>query len=284
MLLYNVLYVLGESIISIYPILIKLTTMDIPFNSFIRMVSYFIISALFANLQVVQSIGVFKLLSLAVVNIAHILSSYYGFRALNPSLAESIFYIYPFITILLNILVLNETISYTKFAFLIPVIYCIFNIYKDNEIENSQQNFSLGIPMLIIAAITESLLYIIIKSVDMGANPWNNLFASYALGAILYGIYYIKQTGVGNLIDKIKTNKKEVSILVLANMLIGSFGYGVRFWAIPRIPSVTYSMFSYTGIFSTVALAFLLKLEKVSMTKIVYLLGLAVSIITMKLI
>jgi drug/metabolite transporter (DMT)-like permease len=78
-------------------------------------------------------------------------------------------------------------------------------------------------------------------------------------------------------------NKKEVAKLVLANMAIGSLGYGLRFWSIPRIPSVTHSIISYTGIFTTVVYSFLLGIEKVSVSKLGYLGLLASSLLAMKL-
>jgi drug/metabolite transporter (DMT)-like permease len=72
-------------------------------------------------------------------------------------------------------------------------------------------------------------------------------------------------------------NKKEVAKLVLANMAIGSLGYGLRFWSIPRIPSVTHSIISYTGIFTTVLYSFYLGIEQVNVSKLGYLGLLAIS-------
>lgn len=283
MFLYNAIGVFSESVLSLYPIIIKLTSLDVPFNTFIRLTSYLIISALFANYDVLSGIGLAKLIALAGVNIAHILSSYYGFRALVPSVAQSVFYLYPFINLLLNILLLGETIAPTKFFFIIPVIYSIYNIYGIGKQEAIGTDLQWGLSMIAISAITESLLYILIKSVDLGNNPWNSLFVSYSLAAILYGIYYIYDNGISKTRDTIVANKKEVAKLVLANMAIGSLGYGLRFWSIPRIPSVTHSIISYTGIFTTVLYSFYLGIEKVNISKIGYLGMLASSLLAMKL-
>ena len=283
MFLYNAIGVFSESVLSLYPIIIKITSLDVPFNTFIRLTSYLIISAIFANYEVLSDIGLGKLIALAGVNIAHILSSYYGFKALVPSVAQSVFYLYPFINLLLNILLLGESIAPTKFFFLIPVIYSIYHIYGIGKQEAIGSELKWGLGMIAISAITESLLYILIKSIDLGNNPWNSLFVSYSLAAILYGIYYIYDNGIDKTRDTIVANKKEVATLVLANMAIGSLGYGLRFWSIPRIPSVTHSIISYTGIFTTVLYSFYLGIEKVNISKIGYLGMLASSLLAMKL-
>lgn len=283
MFLYNAIGIFSESVLSLYPIIIKLTTLDVPFNTFIRLTSYLIISALFANYEVLSGIGIGKLIALASINIAHILSSYYGFRALVPSMAQSIFYLYPFINMLLNIVILGETISPTKFLFILPVIYSIYQIYGIGKTETLGVDLQLGLIMIAISAITESLLYILIKSVELGNNPWNSVLVSYSLAAILYGVYYLYNNGLVQTKDTIVANKKEVFILVLLNMLIGSLGYGLRFWSIPRIPSVTHSIISYTGIFTTVLYSFYLGIEKINISKVGYLGMLASSLLAMKL-
>ena len=279
--------IFGETIISFYPILIKLTTLDVPFNTFIRLTSYLLISSLFTNYNIIGKIGFGKLLALAITNIIHILSSYYGFKALVPSLAESIFYIYPFLILLLNGLVLQESINYNKMWFLLPIIYSIYHIYQitesdPNKISSSDEiSISKGIIMIIIAVITESLLYILIKTTQLGSNPWNTLFVSYALGAIIYAVYYIWSIGIDNLKELVNENKQQVIWLIIANMIIGTLGYGLRFWSIPRVPSLLFTAISYTGIIATVFYSFILQIEMFSLQKIGYLALLVFSLLTM---
>lgn len=275
--------VFAESVVSFYPILIKLTSLDVPFNTFLRLTSYFVISSLFANYEILQGIGLPKLIALASVNIVHILSSYYGFRWLNPSLAESIFYMYPFLNLVLSSLFLNESISLIKYALLVPVLFCVHQIYDVNKVEtNTQQNLALGIPMIVVAAITESFLFLLIRSIDLGNNPWNSLLVSYALSAVLYGIYYVYQYGIKDIQSKWKSNRSEILKLIGANMAIGSFGYGLRFWSIPRLSSVTQAIISYSGIFTTLLYSFLFGFEHYTSSKLMYLVGLVVSLYTMK--
>jgi drug/metabolite transporter (DMT)-like permease len=279
---YVLIGILGEAIVSIYPFLIKATTIDIPAHTFIRLSSYFAISSVFANYKLLSNINPLKLLGLALVNILHILTSYYGFRLINPSLAQSIFYIYPFFNLLLNMIVLHYKVSYRKFIMLIPVVLSIYSIYKEND--NKHEGFSnisnktKGILLILLAAITESLLYLFVKTTDLGDNLWTPVFATYGLAAILYGIYYLYNKR--NDLTKIyNDNKKELLYVVLANMFIGTLGYGFRFLSIPKVEPVIFSMLSYTGIFMAIIYGLLFRLEIMSIRKVVSLFILFISLI-----
>jgi drug/metabolite transporter (DMT)-like permease len=279
---YVLIGILGEAIVSVYPFLIKATTIDIPAHTFIRLSSYFAISSVFANYKLLSNINPLKLLGLALVNIAHILTSYYGFRLINPSLAQSIFYIYPFFNLFLNMIILNYKVSYTKFIMLIPVVYSIYSIYSENgdkhEGFTNMSNRTKGIILIILAAVTESLLYLFVKTTNLGDNPWTSVLTAYGLAAILYGIYYLYNKR--NDLTKIyNDNKKELLYVVLANMFIASFGYGFRFLSIPKVEPVIFSMLSYTGIFMAIIYGLLFKLEIMSIRKVASLFILFVSLI-----
>ena len=278
---YNLLSFFSESVISGYPILMKLTTLDVPFNTFIRLSSYFLVSLFFANYNILHTVSYTKLFALAITNIIHIMSSYYGFKALNPSLSESLFYTYPFINLLLTTIFLKENISLTKLLFIFPILFCIYNIYASND--ESTQNFKLGIPMIVIAALTESILYILLKSTKLGNNPWNSILVVYGLAAIIYGVFYVGSYSE-NITNIVINNKKEVSLLILVNIIIGLFGYGLKFFTIPKVDSVTYSIITYTGIFVTLLLSYFFKIESLSITKVFYLFCLFVSLVGMHLV
>lgn len=279
---YVLIGVLGEAILSVYPFLIKATKLDIPAHTFIRLTSYFAISSVFANYKILASISPFRLLSLALINIAHILSSYKGFRLLNPSLSQSIFYIYPFFNLLLNMIVLNYKVHYVKFVMIIPVVLSIYSIYKENgglkETFSNMTDKTKGILFLLMAALTESLLYIFIKTTDLGNNIFTPVLVTYGLAAILYGIYYLYNKR-DELKNSIEDNKKELLYVILANMFIAGVGYGSRFFAIPRVEPVIFSIISYTGIFSVVLYNLLFKLEEIGIRKILSLLSLFISLV-----
>ena len=266
------LHAIGEAIVSVYPFIVKTTPLDIPLQTAIRLGTYSGISILLSNWSILLSVPFWQLFGIAIINIVHILTSYYGFHYLNPSLAQSIFYIFPFLNLVFNIVFRGESIAYTKFAMLIPILLTVYFIYRQNEIEpytdtKPTQNTHLGIPMIIGAMITESLLYIFIKMSSIGVNPWNNVVATYGLAGIMYVAYWLQKNR--HTLKKTWTdNKYQISKLVILNILIGSFGYGLRFAAITKVPSVVYSGLSYIGIFMAVIYGLYFRVETMSEAKI----------------
>ncbi len=285
----NINYIIqfiSESFLGFYPILIKLTTLSVELNTFIRLVTYFLISSLFANWSIVSAIGLTKILSLSIVNIIHILTSYYAHQNLNTSLGAPLFYTYPFINLVLGILYLNEQISLSKFIFLGPILFSIYNLYSSNKEDNvHKQNVYKGIPLMIISAFTESLLYILIKTTELGNNPWNSLFITHALAAFLFGFYYLYKNNINEIKDNLHNgNKKEFIYIILANVIIGFFGYSLRFYSIPRVESTIFSIISYTGILATIFYSAIFKLDTITIEKIGWIITLIISLIGMKLI
>jgi drug/metabolite transporter (DMT)-like permease len=282
--LYPIASLVGESLLAMYPVLIQLMDLHIETHTWIRLASYCIISALFANYTVLGNVGFAKLMTLSVINIIHITSSYYGFRYLLPSLAETMFYTYPFINLLLNVWILQENIVWTKFIFIVPILGAIYLLYTDQEhrgeIEmitpsNSsgkqlppkfEPDVRIGIPAIIISALTESILYILIRTTDLGTGLWNGLLATYGFAAIIYSVYY----GVyhrDTLSEEWKTKRSQLLKVIFINLCIGSVGYGLRFMSMPHVPPVLFSTISYSGIFFAVAYSVWLSIEKMSPRK-----------------
>lgn len=280
--LYPVASLVGESLLAMYPVLIQLMDLHIETHTWIRLASYCIISALFANYTVLQNVGFMKLMTLSVINIIHIVSSYYGFRYLLPSLAETIFYTYPFINLLLNVWILQENIIWTKFIFIVPILGAIYLLYTDQERHSEvemithpvkketahkfEPDVRIGIPAIMISALTESILYILIRTTDLGTGLWNGLLATYGFAAVLYSVYY----GVyhkDTLSEEWKTKRSQLLKVVFINLCIGSVGYGLRFMSMPHVPPVLFSAISYSGIFFAVAYSVWLAIEKMSPRK-----------------
>jgi drug/metabolite transporter (DMT)-like permease len=168
---------------------------------------------------------------------------------------------------------------------ILPILLTVYFIYKQNEnglqhtrVEHNQekqkempnnppQNIRKGIPLILGAMVTESLLYIFIKMSNIGINPWNNVLVTYGLAGFLYAIYWSYQYG-HTVYDHWKENRFEIAKLIAMNVVIGSFGYGLRFASITQLPSVVYSGLSYIGIFMAVVYGVLFKVEPMTETKI----------------
>ena len=115
---------------------------------------------------------------------------------------------------------------------------------KDDTKEN--ENFNYGLIMILLAALTEALIYFLIRRIKT-TNNWNHVFISYFLGAVLmtvYSIYDFKDTSSG----LESADKGRVGLAVIINGIIGTVGYFLRFFASYRLEPEVYAPLSYFGV------------------------------------
>ena len=246
----------SESLLSLYPTIVK--NIDIPFDMklWTRFVPYSLISLLFIDFKFVKENLFSKAgLLLSFITMIHIYTSYKGFEGLESGVAYTIFYMYP----LMILLMAGEKISPIM---LIPLIGVGLLVYESNtenmeskdKVENLEEKgdekdektpenenlLMFSIFMVFLAALTEALLYFIVRDLKTN-NNWNHLFISYFFGAILLS---------GSLLTKLKqvsVNGLLTTSFVL-NIVIGLFGYLLRFYATTRLEPSVYAPLSYIGI------------------------------------
>jgi drug/metabolite transporter (DMT)-like permease len=117
---------------------------------------------------------------------------------------------------------------------------------KKKEDSNKNENFSYGLVMILLAALTEAIIYFLIRRIKT-TNNWNHVFISYFLGAVLmtvYSIYNYGETSSG-----LETaDKGRVGLAVIINGIIGTVGYFLRFFASYRLEPEVYAPLSYFGV------------------------------------
>jgi len=246
----------SESLLSLYPTIVK--NIDIPFDMklWTRFVPYSLISLLFIDYKFIKENLFSKAgLLLSFITMIHIYTSYKGFEGLESGVAYTIFYMYP----LMILLMAGEKITPIM---LIPLIGVGLLVYESNnenmeskdKVENLEEKgdekeektpenenlLMFSVFMVFLAALTEALLYFIVRDLKTN-NNWNHLFISYFFGAILLS---------GSLLTKLKqvsVNGLLTTSFVL-NIVIGLFGYLLRFYATTRLEPSVYAPLSYIGI------------------------------------
>jgi len=217
-----------------------------------RFVPYSLISLLFIDYKFVKENLFSKAgLLLSFVTIIHIFTSYKGFEGLESGVAYTIFYMYP----LMILLMAGEKINPIMIIPLIGVALLVYESKVDNmecqerlenleeKDEEKEKNNSLlmfSVFMVFLAALTEAGLYFIVRDLKT-KNNWNHLFISYFLGAILLS---------GSLLTKIKAVSFNglLTTSFILNIVIGLFGYLLRFYATTRLEPSIYAPLSYFGI------------------------------------
>ena len=287
---------ISESLLSLYPIFVKKINLPIDIQLWTRLITYVMVSLFFINYTwVTTNIFAPESIGLSLVNIIHVYSSYQGFLNLDSGVAFSIFNIYPILILLFS------GIAWKKEYFLamVGLIFFIYSSSIDDEKNNkSNMNFIYGFGMIILAAITEAIIYFIIKNIKTD-NSWNHLFIAYFLGSILTSLYIFKDYIFSNNYlnvnsdvnpdvnsdvnpdvnpdvnlseTKSKINYENISQIALSliiNGIIGSIGYFLRFYSVYRLEPGIYSILSFFGILTAYFYGIVFNEETIDMYKII---------------
>ena len=244
----------SESLLSLYPVFVKKISLPIDLQLFTRLIAYVVISLFFINLSwIIPNIFTIPSIVLAIVNIIHIYTSYEGFANLDSGVAFSIFNIYPLLILLLS----GVSWRFEYFYAIGGLALFVYSSYL-NEIKNKNNqiltNFVYGFGMMLIAALTEALIYFVVKNLKTD-NNWNQLFVAYFFGAILSSIWIVrkyifsdKEDFTTNTNIEKSNNWGLVGLAIIINGIIGALGYWLRFYSIYRLDPALYSMLSFFGI------------------------------------
>jgi drug/metabolite transporter (DMT)-like permease len=174
-----------------------------------------------------------------IINLGHIAVSYISFKNLQPGTAISLFYLYPIFNIIAGYLLFNESLSpFSLFLIIVSFIgtYLIAVSYKTNI----TKNHIIGVITGILAALTETMIFILVRSKN--ASPYyivNHLYPAGLVALVIYSIFN------KNIVDTSSINWAK---LLGFNAFLGFTGYIARFYAIPKIPIIVFSLLSFFGV------------------------------------
>lgn len=236
------LTILSQLSLGVYSWLIKTVPTNLSTQLLARM-SIFTVAALALALITGQTIipSMEHLVTLGPLNILHVASSYYAYSLLPTTVSIPLFYIYPFINVYLSSALLNNNINLWTLPFLllsfIGVIVIVF--------QNGQLSFSSpGLIAILIAAITESLIYITFKS-RYSKNNYDGLFHLYAGGLI--AILLARAT---NIIEPFDFNPATWKSLTFFITFIGFAAFAILTYCIPLMSSELYASLAFFGVLS----------------------------------
>lgn len=269
-MILNAIYskLISESLLSLYPVFVKKIDLSILLQLWTRLITYVLISLFFINYSFISTnIFTQQGIMLSLVNLFHIYASYEGFQNLDSGVSFSIFNIYPILILLFSGVLWKPV----YFIGIVGLLFFIYDNFKEKTIEN--KNFNYGLMMIILAAITEAIIFFIIREVKTD-NSWNHLFISYYWGFIITSIYLLIDKHKTDKTDKIdKTDKTDswfyIGIAILINGIIGTIGYYLRFYAIYNLNSEIYAMLSYFGIIMAYFYGVIFNNENINMYKII---------------
>lgn len=231
---------IGEALLSLYPILVRNVPIDLLTHTMVRLITAAIVCYPITSVNLIGRLS-YHLVS--VVYLIHIWSSYVGFRHLNVGVALTLFYTYPIINLLINTQSISSEIIYYFMVSFVGVTLIGMGVTQTNH---GSSTLLLGVTSILIAALTESLIYTFYKR-EVDHNPFNMLFGMCFAGSIILLVVKGCMVGGGYSFPQSISNATIVQ-LMLANLILGVFGYLLRFYSIPETTTEWFSILSFAGI------------------------------------
>jgi drug/metabolite transporter (DMT)-like permease len=273
----------SETVLSLTPILIKSVPTTLSTQVLVRFLVYPLAALLVGGTTPLKHAyksapAAIKNLGLGSINLAHIASSYLAFQELPAGIAMSLFYTYPLWNLFGAALVYGEPFPWH----LLPIVFvALFGTYLiitserkptdqdiGSEVTTNTPKSSLnwlGIGAALTAALTETCLFLAVKG-TRGESPFFNIHQFYLGGlpllamALLSGLD-LKNFGLGG---ALQWNWRKLLPLLAFNGILGFTGYTARFWAIPRLATIVYSVTSMFGVIASFAWGSFMLGERIS--------------------
>lgn len=264
-MLNNFIVILSEIALALYPILIKRVPTDLTTQTLSRLLTFSVLAYFLASPSDVKqtwgtSDGLFRSLGLGLITLLHVGSSYFAFETLPAGIAMSLFYFYPIFNVLGGVFGFGESISsvqaFLVFIAFIGVILVSLSITEGDPNTNEKNPYNVkGIAAALGAALTETFMYFAVRTAKM-PNPY---FATLELypGALIPFLGMLLASG-----KQIDWNPSVWLPMTLFNVFIGFIGYTMRFWAIPRVSTVLFSLLTFIGVIASFSWGYLFAEEK----------------------
>ena len=240
----------SEAALALYPLLIKNVPTNLPTQVLSRMLVYSGLAYFFATESDVTMTwghlqGILRSSSLGLLTLFHIGCSYYAFQELPTGVSISLFYTYPIWNLLGAAVGFGETFSFLQVVLvLIGFAGAVLVAYGNKDPDPQKQNDPFkwkGIVAALLAALTESAMYFAVRTAER-PSPFYAILELYpgALLALLPVLWFTKSS--------IDFRPQVWAQMLSFNTLIGFLGYALRFYAIPRVSTIVFSLLSFVGV------------------------------------
>lgn len=247
----------AESILALTPIAIKTTAVDHVTALWSRILTAAVIGYTVADEKTIKMSegGAYSILG--YTNLLHISSSYEAFRHLPAGQAMSILYTYPLWILIFNSKINGEPFEFKDYGYIgLATLGAILLNYDPGETvkavsDEGPPNQCWGLLTASIAAVTEAMMHVILKRLgwtDAGKSVWvvGSSAALWLLAAL--GLYSV---GTGGPYPKVTGTVKDFWYLTGFHGFSTFAGYYLRFFAIPRLSTITYSVLSFSGLLAS---------------------------------
>lgn len=184
-----------------------------------------------------------------LMNLVHIGSSYASYKNLSAGSSLALFYTYPFMNILAGVLFLGETVSWIflpwmciAFIGVLCISYAEKEGFEGSDDGADKKHTGFGIAMALLSAFTETLIFLLVKTSHHNS-PFLNVLQLYPAG-LLALLGYSAWKGF----EGLKGSPIQIGQILAFNIFIGFIGYCLRFYSIPRMSTVIFSILTFIGV------------------------------------
>lgn len=267
----NELYkIISEALLSLYPIFIKKIPINLDIQLLTRLLGYSIIPIFFFSFKFIKNNFMKKnILLLSLITLFHIYFSYKGFKMLDTGISYALFYTYPLMIIFWE----NKKFSPLFLITILGVLLLSVDFKDITSGEGFNMEKMKGIGFILMAAITEVMIFYTIKGKIETNNNWNTLFLSYFPALIVFSLYLLYKKMTNN---NIETDRKEIEkfdvknkskkwifIALFFNIVVGTVGYILRFRSVKLLSPFINGILSYVGIITSYIYGIIFDNEKV---------------------
>jgi len=251
--------VAAESILALTPIAIKKTPLD-PISAILsRVISSAVLGYILTSDRTLTYNELAGAFALGYTNLLHVATSYETFRNLPTGQAMSLLYTYPLWNLIFANFFRGEKIKSREYGLIgiASIGSLLLNMDPGMAAPTAlgrTANPSWGLLTGIVMALTESGMVTLLKALDWrdpAKSVWVvNSSATLWIGAILF----IQELFVTDHPAHIASNRGtwlDAILLTSFHSLTIFSGYWLRFYAVPRLSSVTYAILSYAGLFAS---------------------------------
>ena len=265
---------MSESLLSLYPIFVKKIDLSLIHQVWARLLAYVAMASIFVDWSFIRG-ALFSpdAMLLAAINLSHIFFSYEGFRNLDSGVSFAIFNTYPLMILLiagvmwnnvyllvllgLALFVLGEARSATRSA----TDKTKSKATQSESTTSEKPNFIYGVAMILLAALTEALIYFMIRRIKTG-NHWNHVFLSYLFGFIAITGYLFTTFDFASVL------KPRMGLAIGLNGFIGSVAYFLRFFAASNLTASIFAPLAYFGMVMSYVYGMVFNQETLSWEKV----------------
>jgi drug/metabolite transporter (DMT)-like permease len=251
----------AESILALTPIVIKKTPVDATFAIWSRILSSAALGYLLSSDRgiAVEEFG--GSVALGFANLVHISSSYESFRHLPAGQAMSLLYTYPLWNLVLMSVFGGERIAAHNYLFMGLATTGSFLLNMDPGIAAptalvKEANAPWGIFMGLLMALSESSMVVLLKILGW-RDPAKSVFVVNSSSSVLLALFLIAKELVDHSAGATMTIIKSgatwwdaIGITAFHSITLFS-GYWLRYYAVPRLSTVTYAILSYAGLIAS---------------------------------